>query len=164
MNCREAQPHLFAERDGALDNSQRAALESHVAQCAGCRHMRETLATGFAAWQAETSNVTVPDADREWFAIRRKIRGGVEAGTETTAVRRRTPWLSWITVPVGAAAALALTLLLAPEQNRADDAGPALARADFVEASDATASTMVVVDQKSGWVFVVASDAAPKQG
>lgn len=160
MNCRKARHHLSAERDSTLDHPQRAALESHVAQCADCRQIRDALAAGFTAWQTEARKVTVPDADREWFAIRRQIRGGVEAGPPATAPRRRS-WLSWITVPVGAAAALALTLWMAPQQNPRD-AAPA-ARAEFIEAQSDNTSTLVVVDQKSGWVFVMASD-APKQG
>jgi hypothetical protein len=37
-------------------------------------------------------------------------------------------------------------------------------RADFVEAPGRNASTMVIVDDKSGWLIVWASDASPKEG
>ena len=39
-----------------------------------------------------------------------------------------------------------------------------VARADFVEAPGAKASTMVYVDDKSGWLFVVASDETRQSG
>src|SRR3954466_11888028 len=112
MNCREAQDQVFAERDGALDSTQRAALDSHVAGCATCRRIRADLATAFTLWRVEVEKVVVPDAEREWHAVRRRIRGGAEAGTETTARPRRN-LVPWLAVPLGAAAATAVALFVA---------------------------------------------------
>src|SRR3954471_10104074 len=168
MNCREAQNQIFAERDGALAETERAALVSHVAGCGDCRRMREDLAVTLTHWQATAQDAAVPDAEREWHAVRRKIRGGVEAG-EVRLTPRRPGLLTWLAVPVAAAGALALALFIStPGSTPVDGAvhPPAthLARAESVEVSGRAASTMVYVDDKSGWLIVWASDAAPKRG
>ena len=79
MNCREAQDRILTERDGALDQTSRVALAGHLADCAGCRRVRDDLTAAVSAWRAEVANVRVPDAEREWHAVRRKIRGGDSA-------------------------------------------------------------------------------------
>lgn len=167
MNCREAQNQIFAERDGALAETERAALVSHVAQCGGCRQLREDLASALTHWKTTAQTIAVPDAEREWHAVRRKIRGGVEAG-EVRLTPRRPTLLTWLTAPLAAAAALALALFISLPDNRPAHEGvsPAthLARADSVEVSGRAASTSVYVDDKSGWLIVWASDAAPKKG
>ena len=90
MTCREAQSHLFTERDGALDKHQRAALDGHLAQCDGCRRVQENLTTVLTVWRTEVRQVAVPDAEREWYAVRRRIRGGEEAGAVRASRPRRT--------------------------------------------------------------------------
>lgn len=161
MNCPEAQRHLFAEAERALDSTQRAALDGHVAQCAGCRRIRDDLSGAIAAWRHENAVAAVPNVEREWQAVRRKIRGGVEAGS--TAAHPRRGLFTWIAIPIGAAAALALALYVGPRTARtpAASAPPPtvqVARADSIEVPG-NASTMVYVDDKSGWLIVWASDA-----
>lgn len=167
MNCREAQSQIFAERDGALDHPRRVALDSHLASCDGCRRSRETLSAALTAWRLEVGQVTVPDAEREWHAVRRRIRGGVEAGAARTARPRRSLF-TWFAVPVGAAAAVALALFVSPSTSpqhppEAHD-GANIARASSIEVSGSKAPSMIFVDDKSGWTFVWAADANPKRG
>jgi hypothetical protein len=60
MNCREAQDRILTERDGALDQTSRVALAGHLADCAGCRRVRDDLTAAVSAWRAEVANVRVP--------------------------------------------------------------------------------------------------------
>lgn len=167
MNCREAQSQIFAERDGALDHSQRAALDRHLALCDGCRRSRETFTAALTAWRIEVSQVTVPDAEREWHAVRRRLRGGMEAGAERPERPRRSLF-TWLAVPVGAAAAVALAFFVAPssapQHSPEAHGGANIARANSVEVSGSKAPSMIFVDDKSGWTFVWAADANPKRG
>lgn len=147
MNCRSAENHLFAERDGALDSTQRAALTEHVAHCATCRAQRDRLAAAIESWRAATQAVTPPDPLREWESLRRQIRGGV--GWDRP-VNRRT-LLPWLTLPLGAAAAVALAVFVnspAPSPET-----PRVARSEAVEVSAGDGS-VVFVDDKSGWVVI----------
>jgi len=168
MNCRDAQRRIFAERDGALDETQRAALAAHVAECAACRELQKNFATAIESWRRATQTVAAPDAEREWHHVRRRIRGGVAAG-EAPARSPRARWVRWLALPVGAAAALAIALWTPTETPppakrpvvaSTMHAGTAqkLARADAVEISAADGS-VVFVDDKSGWVVVWDGDA-----
>src|SRR3954469_10790929 len=108
MNCRDAERQIFAERDGALDPTQRAVLAGHVAQCATCRQTEKVLAAAIGSWRSSTQAAPMPDPTREWEALRRDIRGGVAAVARPARRRNVVPWLA---VPVGAAAALAVVLM-----------------------------------------------------
>jgi hypothetical protein len=165
MNCREVQPQIFAERDGTLDKNLRAALDGHLAQCDACRRIRDNLTAALAAWRTEVANVVVPDAEREWHAVRRRIRGGAEAGAERSSRPRRNLFTR-LAVPLGAAAAIAVTLFVVTQESSvAPSSAPAnVARANSGDVPADDATTMVFVDDKSGWLFVWASDATPKQG
>ncbi|MSU48325.1 MAG: zf-HC2 domain-containing protein [Opitutus sp.] len=166
MNCREAQHQIFAIDGRAPDESQRAAFESHVRQCADCRRIREDLSSGLTHWRTAAEKIAVPDADREWHTVRRRIRGGAEAPAKSPA-RPRQNLLLWLSLPLGAAAAVALGLFVSPRSSELGANGhrsTQTARADAVEVPGNNASTMVFVDDKSGWLFVWASDAAPKRG
>ena len=160
MNCREAQSQIFAARDGAPDENPRAALEGHVAHCAACRQVRDNLTAALGAWRTDSARATVPDAEREWHAVRRRIRGGVE--TNPTVARPRRSIFAWLPLTLGAAAAAAIALVVVVQQSSSESAGSlsgkVTARADYVEAPGHNASTMVFVDDKSGWVIVLASD------
>jgi hypothetical protein len=165
MNCHEAQHQIFAERDSVPDTTARAALEGHVAQCADCRRIRDDLTAALATWRRDAEKVVVPDAEREWHAVRRRIRGGAATGAEAGAVRSRRHVFAWITVPLGAAAACIIAVL-ALRQEPVAPAHPhraQIAQADYVEAPGNNASIVISVDDKSGWVFVTASD-EPKRG
>ena len=167
MNCREAQSHLFTARDGALDNHQRVALDGHLAQCDGCRKVRDDLTAALTVWRTEVRQITVPDAEREWHAVRRRIRGGAEAGAARESRPRRNLF-TFLAIPVGAAAAIALALFVSPKVSNTLPAenheGANIARAHPTQVSGSNAPTMVFVDDKSGWTFVWATEAGPKRG
>lgn len=154
MNCRDAQRLLSAERDDALPAEQRAALAEHIAGCADCEQHRATFAAAVDSWRRSVSAVDVPDAQLEWQRLRRVVSGN----EHTTAASRGRNFLAWFAAPLAAAAAIALVFLpdrSAPETNSAL-APREIARAEYVEA--ANASTTVFVDEKSGWLVVLASD------
>lgn len=167
MNCREAQSQLFAERDGALDNIHRAALDSHIAHCGDCQRVRDDFTAALASWKHEVGHATIPNVEREWHAVRRQIRGGSEAGAGRVA-RPRRHLLPWIALPVGGAiaAAAALFVTLQPVggvRSGGTSPAPQIAHVNSVEVPASGATTVVMVDDKSGWMFVWAS-ADPKQG
>ncbi|MEO6246277.1 MAG: zf-HC2 domain-containing protein [Opitutaceae bacterium] len=165
MNCHEAQTQIFAVQDGAAGEIPGAALEGHLAHCAGCRQVRANLAAVLGAWRHDSARARVPDAEREWHAVRRQIRGGAAVGSEPARPRRSA--FAWLALPLGAAAAAALALFVINQNQeqtptseltaRFSDA--VIARADSVEAPGNAASTMVFLDDKSGWLIVLASDA-----
>ena len=166
MNCRESQSQLYAGGSGTPDDPARADLAPHLEGCAACRRVRDDLAATLSTWRTETAQLAVPEAEREWHNIRRRIHGG-DAATIAGSGRRRS-WLAWLTLPLGAAAAAAIAVFVSLPPERPQPvtvAVPALtARADFVEAPGHNASTMVFVDDQSGWLIVWASDAVPQQG
>ncbi|MES2692143.1 MAG: zf-HC2 domain-containing protein [Verrucomicrobiota bacterium] len=163
MNCNEAQDRLFADRDGAPETTPRAALDAHVAQCAACRRISDDLTAALTTWRDTAARTPVPDVEREWHAVRRIIRGGVEAGTTVKLAPRRRNFIPWLAVPVGAAAAIAGALYVASTGSTPSVPSPSpsvtthVARADSVEVPG-NASTMVYVDDKSGWLVVWAND------
>lgn len=153
MNCREAESQIFAERDGALEQVQRAALVEHLGRCPGCQRLRDGFAAAIDGWRAETQHARVPDAELEWQKLRREIRGG--AGSKAAAASRRP--LVWFSIPLAAAAALVFAFVL---NTKSPEATPqAVARATpSTTAAPEKSSTVVFTDEKSGWTFVVAAD------
>jgi predicted anti-sigma-YlaC factor YlaD len=149
MNCRAAQRLLSADRDGALDTLERAGLDEHVAACAECRQFRVTLEVAAAELKTAATRVTVPDEDRAWQDIHREIRAG-------RPVAARSWWapVRWA-LPLGAAALFAVVAFV--PMDRDDDGPPAaVARAEFVEVPN-NSSSVVYVDDKSGWLVVWAA-------
>jgi predicted anti-sigma-YlaC factor YlaD len=152
MNCRDIEPLLLSERDGVLTSEQHAALEQHVASCPACRQLRARLAETLNAYQADAAQVTVPDVDEEWRAVRARWH---EA---KSAKKRPLAPVIWFGSSLAAAAALIFALVgnrpkpAAPEVFSPDN--EVVAEAEFVEAGDITASTMVYVDKESGWLVV----------
>ncbi len=151
---------MYSHGAGAREDSPGAPLAAHVAQCAACRRIQENLAAALSTWRTQTSLASVPDAEREWHAVRRRIRQGTDA---TSHPHRR--WLALVTWPLAAAAAAAVLFVSLPRpDSRGVASGEPSVRADFVEAPGRNASTMVIVDDKSGWLIVWASDASPREG
>src|SRR5688572_27431365 len=112
MNCREAEPLIFAARDGALDENRRAALAGHLGQCPACRAMAAELEAAAVSWRAADGAATLPAVEVEWHAIRRRIRGE-QPERESTFVGAgglRRLWWSLAT----AAAAVALAVFVTP--------------------------------------------------
>lgn len=156
MNCRTAQQLLSAERDGALTDNERAALDGHLAGCAACRHARSAVAGAIEHWRGSTATIRVPDPERAWHDVRRTLR--TEASSRSNAER---PAWSWA-LSLSAAAALAFSVTFAPRWlSRAPGAIIArtdVASAEFVEVPDDVAS-IVYVDDRSGWLVVWAVEA-----
>ncbi|MDO8540394.1 MAG: zf-HC2 domain-containing protein [Opitutaceae bacterium] len=155
MNCHEAERQIFAERDGALGTDQRAALAQHVAGCATCRRTRDGLEAAIALWRSESQAAPVPDSERAWQDLRRELR-------QARAPATNRHWLAWVGAPLAAAAAIAVAFYV--NTPRADSGAPVhrasreVARAEYVEVPNRNASTVVFVDEKSGWLVVMASD------
>ena len=107
-----------------------------------------------------TARVPVPDVDVEW----QKLRAQLPAGKKTSARKRPLAPVIWFGTSMAAAAALALAYFgqqspVAPQIQSVANAPVAEAvGAEYVEAGDANASTMVYVDKDSGWLVVWATD------
>lgn len=160
MNCRDIEPLLLAERDGVLTTKQHAELATHVAGCPACRRERLIYGDAVTFLKTDAANVAVPDADKEWRAIRARLHGE----SAKPAKKRPLAPVIWFSAPLAAAAALAVAFFVtrspAPQAPSLTSQAPAteVARADFVEAGDSNASTMVYVDKDSGWLVVWATD------
>ncbi len=166
MKCQEARSLIAAERDGTVESREHATLESHLAGCDACRRIRIDLAAALESWRAGTTQAVTPNVEQEWLAVRRRRRDASQPG-DTAAQRTRNTTFAWLALPLAAAAAVALVLFF-PRSGGVDAAagigGPAIARADSVEVPGGRASTMVFVDDKSGWLIVWASDAVADGG
>jgi anti-sigma factor RsiW len=157
MNCREAEKQIFAARDGALESTQRAALMQHLGACAACRHLEQGFSAVVSSWQTAAQTAPVPDSELEWQKLRREIRGG--AGSQAAARMARRKRVAWFAIPLTAAAALAGGLIL--NSGTTTEATPVATGHDVARVSANAAekaSTVVFVDDKSGWTFVVATD------
>jgi predicted anti-sigma-YlaC factor YlaD len=152
MNCRDAEKLIFAEHDGALTIEERAVLARHVAECASCRRMQSALTTATAVLRSAAAGVTVPDAEREWQRLQARL---ATPASRRTAARRLAP-VAWIGLPLAAAAALTVAYLggRSPTGGGGGPTDAAVARAEFVEVKDASASPLVYVDKESGWLVV----------
>lgn len=161
MNCRDIEPLLLAERDGMLTTRQHAELAAHVAGCPACRQARLNYGDAVTFLKTDAANVAVPDADQEWRKLRAQLRG---EGARPAKKHPLAPVI-WFSAPFAAAAAIAIAFLAQdPRPQTPDPAALAAeaARADFVEAGDKNASTMVYVDKDSGWLVVWATVSDPK--
>lgn len=168
MNCRDSESLILAERDGALGATQLAALSDHVAACPACRALRASVTTALDAYQADIRRVDAPDADEAW----RELQGRLH---EASPRRKRGPLapVVWFAAPLAVAAAVVFAFLATrpapapetePEFVQIMPPPPPLhdpsfiAGADFVEAGDPDASTLVFVDAESGWLVVWATE------
>ncbi|HEY8996237.1 MAG TPA: hypothetical protein VIM71_16340 [Lacunisphaera sp.] len=170
MNCRDSESLILAERDGSLTKDQLTVLSDHVAVCPACRKLRADLNSALAGYKAGVSAVPAPDADEAWRDLQLRLRQPVR--------KRPLAPIVWFGAPLAAAAAIAFAFILtrpappAPHATVAVTPPPAplydpsiIAGADFVEAGDPNASTLVYVDKESGWLVVWATDGeAPTSG
>jgi anti-sigma factor RsiW len=164
MNCREIESLILAERDGALTKAQLANLSAHVAACPACASLRARLDTAIHAYHAELAAIPVPDADEAWRDLQARLHG---AEGKSSRKRPLAPVI-WLGTSLAVAAALALAFFVAhparstPSTELANTPPPydpsVIAGADFVEAGNPNASTMVYVDKESGWLVVWATD------
>jgi anti-sigma factor RsiW len=158
VNCNVIETLLLTERDGVLTPDQHAALARHVAECPACRERRAGIAAAMDVFRADTASVAVPDAKTEWRTLRAQLAGT----TVTPRKQRPLAPVIWFTASFAAAASLAFVFLNSPPPPAPLAAAPEIAQAEFVEAGDAAASTLVYVDKDSGWLVVWATDGAAK--
>ena len=182
MTCRDIEPLILAERDGALTPTERAALSDHIAACPACAQVRTRLAASLEVYRAGAASVRVPDVDEAW----RDLQAQMHAARGRAKKRPLAP-IIWFGAPlVAAAAALAMIFLVSgsPFSRRASEVtalevatasalppppppppplyDPSIiAGADYVEAGNPDASTMVYVDKESGWLVVWVTDVNP---
>jgi anti-sigma factor RsiW len=184
MNCRDSESLILAERDGALTKEQDAALSGHVAACPSCQRLRADLATALATFKSGIASVPAPDADEAWRDLQARRHA-----TARPARKRPLAPVIWFGGPLAAAAAVLALMFFngrtptalppppPPPPPEVATAAPVhdanteailaeVARAEYVEAGDANASTMVYVDKESGWlvVWVTDGDVAPTSG
>lgn len=157
MNCREAEKWIAIEREGALGDSRRAALDAHLSSCASCREQRAELAAAVQTWKAADAKVELPNVETEWHAIRRRMRN-----TEKPSVA----WFpGWLAPALGVAAIAVIALVIAGPWTFSPDVPSAtVARAEYVEVADESASTLVYVDEESGWLVVWAVSPTAEAG
>ncbi len=155
MNCRDIKSLLLAERDGVLAKDQHTALEGHVATCASCRQLRATLSEVLDDFRSDAANIAVPNVDEEWRTLRAQLHGSEAKPTK----KRRFAPVIWFGASLAAAAAVVFAFVVGnpTPQPAALAQVTESARADFVEAADINASTMVYVDKDSGWLVVWAA-------
>jgi anti-sigma factor RsiW len=162
MNCREAENLIFAARDGALDQNQRAALASHLTQCPACQAMQAELESAAVSWRAADAATRVPVVEREWHAIRRRIRADEPAAASSSGRWLRPALWGF----AAAAAALAFALFVSPRwlpQDSTATSGDA-AYVSYVKVFNTSAETMVYEDAESGWLVVWVSDDGASTG
>lgn len=160
MNCRDIEPLLLAERDGVLTAAQHASLGQHVAACPACRQMRLDLSVAMSALQSDAASVRVPDVDAEWHTLRAQLSGPATARPEKT--RPLAPVIRF-GAPLAAAAAVAFAFFTLQTPNPKSETLTKVANAAYVDAGTADASTMVYVDEESGWLVVWATDSEPER-
>lgn len=111
MECREWRERISALIDGEISPSEARLVESHLEECAECRAVEQRMrAVGIGVARSEA--VVPPD-------FREKLFARLEA--EELLPRRRSLFvfsLRWAAVPVAAAAALALFLLVSTEVGK----------------------------------------------
>lgn len=150
MNCRQAHDHIFIGTDDKSRSGNREELQTHLTECADCRAIFESLELAFTSWRADHSGSRVPDADLEWQKLRRRL--------QESQARPQRSILAWMSIPIGAAAALAIGLFVA---NGPSTSTPQMANSPAAPTSHsvpASGSTIVYVDDQSGWTFVLSSE------
>ena len=111
MECREWRERISASIDGEIPPGEARLVEGHLEECAECRALeRKMRAVGIGVARTEGA---VPSDFRE------KLFARMEA--EDLLPRRRSLFvfsLRWAAIPVAAAAALALFLLVSPDKGK----------------------------------------------
>jgi len=165
MNCPDTETLILSERDGALTPDQLSVLSAHLKVCPACRQLHERLAPAMDQYRSGIAEAAAPRADESWQALQQRLN--------RRAKKRPLAPVVWFGAPLAAAAAVAFAFLslqptAQPPQAPTLAALPkapvevAVARAEYVEAGDVNASTMVYVDKESGWLVVWATNVDTK--
>ena len=150
MNCQRAQHLLSVERDRPLTANEQTELAHHLGGCAGCAQLRQDLAAGAQSWREVTAAVPIPDAAEEWRRFQQRLDG-----RPTVVHHRPRPAIrTWAAFPLAVAAAVALILWIRPSHVPEAAMVGIQPRAEFVETNDRASSTLVYVDEQSGWLVV----------
>ena len=152
MNCHTAQRLIATEPDSTPSAEESRLLAAHLSGCEACRNEQTIVARALAGWQASTASAAMPTVERAWQDIQRELRKSSGQPASRGFLRR-----SWM-IPVSAAAALAALIVVARPLGKPSSPGNPLAqnsaaRADFVEVPN-DASSLVYVDDQSGWLVV----------
>ncbi|HVT71523.1 MAG TPA: zf-HC2 domain-containing protein [Lacunisphaera sp.] len=158
MNCRDVEPLVLAGNDDTLTEVQRAAVAHHVATCPACRRLQAGVAAALSSYRADVAAVTVPEPETEWQRLRPRLP------QPRPAAKRPLAPVVWLGSALAAAAAIAFAFL-SPKPRPATPVvfspdNEVVAEAEFVEAGNINASTMVYLDKESGWLVVWATDDA----
>ncbi|HRE81024.1 MAG TPA: zf-HC2 domain-containing protein [Opitutaceae bacterium] len=159
-SCQHITSLLIAGPDRRLTPAEQAEIEGHVVQCAACRQQRALLAAIPASLQTVTQAVSTPNPQQEWMRLRSQLP---KQSREGKSQRRKTPfWLQW-SFPIGAAATAVVVALVThlrySDRVSTERLAATVARADYVQAENAD-STLVYVDQESGWLIVWADSSS----
>ena len=163
MNCLASQKQLLRAQDEALHDQQHSTLAAHLSSCPQCSEFEASLRQISADIKNEAASVPVPDADETWQGIQSRLQ---PTGESETTSKRFAP-LIWITAPLAAAAAFAFAFL--PSHSTSDFDSVAMSEAsatqvDYVETDNPNATTMVYVDNQSGWLVVWTDDTSVTNG
>jgi anti-sigma factor RsiW len=165
MNCPDTETLILSERDGGLTPDQLTVLSDHLKVCPACRQLHDRLATAMDEYRTGIAQGVAPAADESWQALQERMN-------KRQKKRPLAPVL-WFGAPLAAAAAVAIAFIslqptaqppppLATTQAAVAKAPTEVARAEYVEAGDVNASTMVYVDKESGWLVVWATNVETK--
>lgn len=172
MNCQDAESQILAARDAPLGAADAAVLAQHLQECASCRRLADGLTHAAEAWREKDQAIAIPDARREWHAVRRRIR---QTSASPTPAQGLPSWnrLLRLALPVAGAAAVAIgisirqaappepslePILASADWSHLEEHFTNYARAEYVETDNIDVSPFVYVDEESGWLIVWASD------
>ena len=150
MKCTECTRLILSEGGMPPSPGWQDQVAGHVAVCPDCRRLQADLAAMRETWKTDTARVAVPDGQAAWEELRPSLSQPARRS------RRRLAPLLWISAPLAAAAAFAFVLLNPAAPTGSESAMSV--HADYVEAGNPAASTMVYVDKESGWLVVWAAD------
>jgi anti-sigma factor RsiW len=163
VNCQACETLLLRDQDGALSPTERTVLSGHLANCTACREFHSALVELKTAYQTEAAPVNVPDVEIEWAELQNRLPDRSEPKARK---QRHIPApVLWLSAPLAAAAALAFVFLSSKPETTVTESSQvkavSITHVDYVESGDPNASTMVYIDQDSGWLVVWASHAGP---
>jgi anti-sigma factor RsiW len=158
MNCNQAEKALSRYLDGELPAGEVADLEQHLASCSSCRETADEW-QGYGETLRADAPERTPDPTKAWHDIRRSLRNRENPITPTTS----RPWwirpLPW----TGAAATVALFTIGYFFGFSPSSEFPKGNTVEYVDTDLPGASTVVYVDDETGWniVWVLESESEP---
>jgi len=158
MNCRQAERALSRHLDDELPANDVATLEEHLASCSACRDSAAEWRGLGDAMRAEAPS-EVPDPTKAWHDIRRTLRNR----EPPTVQENRRPWWARPLPWAGAAATVALITLGYLRHVSPSSQFPSGSAVEYVDTELPGASTVVYVDDETGWniVWVLESETEP---